>query len=562
LWRACIAAASPLVQVAINPATFINPGADQSIDAWVNTGFFLSLPAHLQRFGETYYATRLSWVIPGFALHRMLPPLAANFALHLSLMYALLYVTYQFLAAHSTRHAAMIGTLLVAWSPSILGAVGWDYVDGAGVAWLALLLLCLERAARSRRWPLWAAGAGAAATSLVVTNLTLVILLPACVTFMCLRTADRGWRRISAIVFAAAAGSAAAFGAFALANHALGGQWLFLEPSVRFAKKLHAMRNPWEDQASILGYTNDLWLVVPVLGVVAALAGLVVTAGTSQSERAPYWTLLVAVSTWCAVDFGTSSALLQYSYYTSYLAYLALLALTLFAGRSQPDSSSTRVRLELQLFALLAVAHAVFFWYGVAYWSRAAGELQIVSLRSVHALMFVVGLAGGLIAIAATRLRNSSWRSNGFVLGILVVYLLPNTWGYATLPAFAAERFEATVAAHRFIAAHVAAQPLRFWYRIQPDERPPFRSIASTYLWGYVLVNEELPNLSQTEATTFLPGSRFVLLVDGSDQLGNAQASARRYGFDLSVVSRREFSAGPSAFTVVIADLKAWAGQT
>ena len=41
----------PLIQLGANPAAFINPGANVSIDAWVNTGFFLNLPGHLERFG-------------------------------------------------------------------------------------------------------------------------------------------------------------------------------------------------------------------------------------------------------------------------------------------------------------------------------------------------------------------------------------------------------------------------------------------------------------------------------------------------------------------------------
>src|SRR5215467_1325496 len=84
----------PLLQLAVYPSLFVTPGGNQSIDPWVYVGFSLSLPAHLQRFGETYYASRLSWIVPGFIAHRLFPPLVAEYVLHLAFFYALLAATY------------------------------------------------------------------------------------------------------------------------------------------------------------------------------------------------------------------------------------------------------------------------------------------------------------------------------------------------------------------------------------------------------------------------------------------------------------------------------------
>ena len=107
--------AIPLIHLGANPAVFINPGVNVSIDAWVNTGFFLNLPGHLERFGFTYYSTRLCWLVPGFATHRLLPPIAGTYVLHLSFFCVLLGVTYRLLASGANRHHAMVGAPPVAW---------------------------------------------------------------------------------------------------------------------------------------------------------------------------------------------------------------------------------------------------------------------------------------------------------------------------------------------------------------------------------------------------------------------------------------------------------------
>jgi hypothetical protein len=37
------------------------------IDPWVYFGYFLDLPAHLKAFQGTYYGSRLSWILLGYA---------------------------------------------------------------------------------------------------------------------------------------------------------------------------------------------------------------------------------------------------------------------------------------------------------------------------------------------------------------------------------------------------------------------------------------------------------------------------------------------------------------
>jgi len=113
--------AIPWIELLINPNLFIVPDVRNAyIDPWLYTGYFLSLPEHLLRFPGYYYGSRLSWLVPGYLAHKAFPPLLANYVLHLGFFYVLLAATYALVKSAVNRHAAILVTIVVAWSPGIL----------------------------------------------------------------------------------------------------------------------------------------------------------------------------------------------------------------------------------------------------------------------------------------------------------------------------------------------------------------------------------------------------------------------------------------------------------
>ena len=219
--------ATPFLLLALNPNLFINPLTNNWIDPWLYTGFFWSLPDFMARWGDTYYATRLSWLLPGFAAHQLFSPLLANYVLHIAFFYLLLFSTYALVTSGVNRTVAFVATMLVAWGPELISAMSWDYVDGAVITYFTISLLCLERASLSdtHRWQ-WAAAAGASLVCLASANLVAITLWPVCGLFLFLRVGAARWRTALAIVAVAAVGAAAAFAVFGLANQQLGGRFL------------------------------------------------------------------------------------------------------------------------------------------------------------------------------------------------------------------------------------------------------------------------------------------------------------------------------------------------
>jgi hypothetical protein len=551
--------AVPLIQLAVNPAAFLNPGADDYLDPWVYTGFFLSLPAHLEHWGFTYYSTRLSWILPGFAAHRLLPPLAANYTLHLAFFYALLWVTSRFLASGAGRHVAMLGTLLVAWSPAILMAIGWDYVDGAGILYLMATLLCIERALSGSHAAAWSVAAGCAVACLLTANVVLVLLLPACGIFLFLRARGSGaaWRLrpLAAALGAALAGAIVTLAVFAAVNRGLGGQWLFLTPSFQFAVRMLPAPNPW--RSARFSWQQVVWLVAPACAGAGAILSLAARAERDRAFSRPVQAaFLTAAATWVIMDSMTTTALLQHRYYVSYLVPLALVALPLQAGQlTAVRGWRAALTVELAVYAALAIVHVGFLWYGTGLWTRVAAMAGPAHPPDRLAVITVAAASVGLVAVVVMRFAaRSAIRGMLVVAGLAFVFAAPHVLHEADEPD-ARARFRTVTEAHRFIGTYIDKSATRFWYRLLPHEMPPFRSIASTYLWGWVLVNEDMPLLTTEQVATLRPGTHLVLLLNREEEQMEARAALRRFGFDYSVVALRRFGAGSQAYSVLVAEL-------
>ena len=417
----------------------------------------------------------------------------------------------------------------------------------AGITYLTVTLLCLERAATGRRDLAWSAAAGTAAACLVVTNLTLAALLPACGVFFLARTGLSKWRPITQTALAAVAGALAALTAFGAINWTVGGSWLFLSPSIRFARTLYGAPNPWKTAGYHWG--DATWLALPV-SVGALLSLAVPPRGDRSFARAMHLALLTAIAAWMISDLAGNSALFQYPYYVSYLAPFAIFSLAL-QGETRVRHLRAAVTLELAAFVTLAAVHVAFLWrggiflYHMSVWFHTARTSVIVTS---------IVLTAGALAVTSLRVvRRPALRWALFVPAIAVAFAAPHY--QSSRPADGRAEFETTVSAHRFITKQVGAHTIRMWSPPADFESPPFKSIACTYLWKWSLMNETLPKLTPEEAAKLPSDTRMVLLLHREADADDARAALRQYGLDSTVVAHQVFGAGNRAVSVVIADL-------
>lgn len=569
LWFAIVLAGTPLLQLAINPNLFVNPATNLLIDPWIYSGYFLSLTEQVRLFPDTYYGSRLSVILPGFLAHRLLPPLPANYLLHLGYFSALLAATYLLVRRGLDAGAGLLTMIVMAWNPIVLSALGWDYVDGAGIVFLVAALLCLESAVGAgRRRHGWSAAAGALIACLVTGNIFLIVFVPLLALFVALRARGRR-ERTAPVAVVAALGAVGAFAVFGLVNVGLGGAWNFLAPQFREGQTLASARNPWQ----IAGYGWLLyatWLVLPMMAALGAALSIrhsIRTRAAPTFAFALHGLFLAAAFTWLVIQIGMTPVL-QISYYSSYLAPLAVLSLSMHVvGREEMPSGSIHglaiagvviFAAGLQLF--LADTRQVGAWLesaqrGLPYLARVeTGHRQAAAATFIAA---AAAIATVVFVRAASRFQTR-WIVLSAGLSLTFV-AAPQFWQSAT-GAMPRVRYAITAAAHRYISGQVDGRRLRIWYDLPADTERPVKSIASTFLWGYVLVNEALPQLTPQQAETLTEGTRLVILAPDAADVALARAPLGRFGFEFRPVAERRFGDGGAAVAVVVGDLVRSAG--
>jgi len=549
--------ATPFLILAIHPNLFINPNTNVWIDSWVNTGFFLSLRDHLARWGGTYYSTRLSWLLPGFAVHQLFSPLLANYVLHLGYFYVLLFSLYALVTSGVDRTTAMIVTLLVAWHPELLAAMSWDYVDGAVITYFVVTLLCLEKASRSSRWSLWAAGGGAGLACVATANLVGVTLWPLCGLFLLLRVGFDRWRRTLAILAVSALGALAVFAILGVANQQLGGRFVFLAASLDYAKNRMWLPSPWE-AAGTTWLPRAMFLVLPAVAALGAVLALLRRAGTRSFAGAVQLTLLVAVA-WWMIHSTLWTHSVHIPYYTSYLIPLAVLALAIHPDSPVNGAATLRpggaIALTLGILGGLIVQFLT-VRKGEFVWTTVLPE-RLGPFSTPYGFNAFVAFGIAALALISLRFVRTPWyRWPAFLVVLLMVYSsVPMHWATTDTPHLQ-EDFEVTASAHRFINQHLdRTRRLRVWYTLTPGESRPFRNISSTYLWGWSIVNESMPTLEPAQAASLNLDSQLMVMAADRSEIDAARRVLEKAGLDYAPRAQQEFGIPGSTFWVLIGDV-------
>jgi hypothetical protein len=259
------------------PDDSVNYSLPGYIDPWLYFGYF----THLKEFKEflfppTYYGSRLGWLLPGAAIYHLIPSyLMANCVLHLTVYYTALFSLYSSLKQTFGGQNAIIPSVLFGLYPYFWGAVGWDYPNGAGIAYFLLSTAFITRAIRQAK-PLWSlAAAGAAGAAMVYTNLTWVIFLPFFpVYYMALRypsAKQKLWVTIRDFVIWFTAGALALTLLFCCIDYFLDGEFQFYLPSIRFVMEHGNKLTPGQVDA-FTWMKNARWLIAE--GAVFLLAAL------------------------------------------------------------------------------------------------------------------------------------------------------------------------------------------------------------------------------------------------------------------------------------------------
>ena len=504
---------APVVVLLGNPLLFNQPGY---IDPWIYHFFFRHLAALKHLFPATYYGSRLGWLLPGYLVYHVFPPLLASYVLHLGVAYTALFSEYFILRALIHRRAALLGALLLSAYPYFWDAVGWDYVDGAGIAYYLLALALLIYAASSRKaWALFAAGAACA--GMVYTNVFTVIFCPtfpaAYLFFGGSRTLKQWFRALLrfTIRFGAAIVAVTAF--CGVINYFLDGHLWFYGPSVAYMNMSVGAVSPWKEP-NYSWLQHDYWLLFPALAAMPAALTFVLKAFRRplRFERALYFLAVVyfysvGLMIWLEMR---GRSLFEFRYYVSYLIPMAALVLGAVAFRNLDQ-------LRIASFRWTVAAALAFF----SAWAHYHTKMFPPSLPQA----WPVAAAGIILLIGFTL----PWRGPAIAIVLLALsgVFLCMDGVLPQLPAASAAYSRITAAAET-VEENRGYSDVRFWYDLHEPAGYEYMSISSCYLWGRTLINEKFPQFD-TDLNS-RPGTLLAILSNRADVSADAAKPFRNSG--------------------------------
>ena len=261
----------PLVQVFINSNWIFNPvkalPSGRFQDTWFYNGnFFYFFDYAIEGITSThYFVERLPSNIPGYYLYHLLSPLKANYILHLGYYYIAIFSTYFILRSLLNRRSALMASLAMGSYPWFLRAVGWDYVDGVGIAYYCLSMALMVAASKQRHWRPLLFGAGIAVACLIFTNLFwfpfVLILVLFYITLNYLF--EKRNLLLSGLFFGGGGLTITAFlGTF---FYFATGRFLFFEQSIKSAIRISKDSTLTPLIEGMYGSMEPYWLLLPIL---------------------------------------------------------------------------------------------------------------------------------------------------------------------------------------------------------------------------------------------------------------------------------------------------------
>jgi hypothetical protein len=509
-----------------------------SIDPWVYHGFFRNLQEYKTTlFPGTYYGSRLSWILPGYLVYKFLPPLAANYALHLGLWYAAVFALYYTLKSAAGRHTALITAIFLGSYIHFLRPLGSDYVDGPADVCFLICFALLTAAARNGRRGLRLALAGAAFAAAVFTNLFTIIFAPVVALYFALllcRARDSLTVR-SALTFPIwfLSGAATLTALLGVANFVVEGNFPFYMPSVYYVLAHAGQPNPWKlPIAQWIGQAE--WLIVPGVAAVSALIAFAnrrfrgSLAGPASGAACLLALLLMIFCEWLGIP------VLQYPYYASYLIPTAFLAIgALLAGPLERISHSGALTLAIATLLLATIP----LW----------GHNQYLSqLRSGTWPILPLLLGAVFAACALMTAKTASWVMTAALAACLVT-------SASTDSAFAGrharrDSFARIADAAAAVDAVRGDQFIWFWYGKSDPYFSEFHALHSIYLWGYTMLGAEFPVI-HPEAP-IIDGALVVVPSSDGDPLSPAREALAPRVFTAEPVERREIRGGGASYSL------------
>jgi hypothetical protein len=569
---------TPVFLCLVIPDWIFNPTV--GIDPYVYLGFFRNFSRHVVAFGATYYATRLPFIIPGYICYKIFPPLVANYVLHLGFYYLALFSLYFTLRIAIGRRTALLTAILLGFYPYFLAAVGWDYIDGAGIAYSLLTILLLTLAVKktqmvqlpnlkqgispvlSKKCGFLLFLAGMSLAAMIYTNTFLFIMIPSLAIYYFIMR-PLSWRLLLKSVLIAGSAVILVTILCGIVNIAAGGNFLFFIPSAYISGYLLTQSSPWLASGyswllqvpfmifpCFIFLTSLIFVTISLIRVKSNLLKTDVILNIARNNIFSLCYLLNFILMLMVQLLG--KPVFQLQYYASYLLPAAFLAAG--AQLAVPLSRLSKSRYNIITIIIISILAGFYLIY------------YHTPLRSITGCIdsiwyvLVVLIAGALCLLIASK---RSQAINTLLVGLALFFFASTNITLITTKqitycacAQREQNFLAVIKSDNAIRSYDAGN-LRFWYSDAEPLSNLYTAIASTRLWGYRLINDKFPEVvesdlsSHTHELASIPsGMDIVILSTDKDALLKADAALNGLGLKANLIATEEITQGSISFTM------------
>lgn len=525
------------------------------IDPWIYLGFFHNLVLYKgSLFPNTYYGSRLSWVLPGYVVNKLFSPLAANYILHLGVFYVATASLFLTLRRTVDRRAALLAAIAFGFYSSLWVAVGWDYVDGVGIAYYLLTTAILTYAADLEDQRVGLVLAGASCAALIYSNATWLMYSPFFPAYYFVLSRSNRHTSLAMMLarFVTWFGTGVLLVTVPLCviNHKIAGYYWFYYPSLSYGGSALLKPNPW--RAPDLSWVKGAkWLVLPGMTFLVCAAAALSARSKLFSKRHAASTaflgnflFMVGVLVWLEIR---ASSFLQFFYYASYLIPLAFLVLGswTFRGTAGLTRKSFWV---LVLAALLLLA--------IPWWDVSGGLSRMLAKTEPAWLLCIV--CGGMLAATLFPGRR-------VILVILLVgfsafnsYL--GTVGAAPPSARRDSYMRIVQGLQSIEKVRTPGRGVWFWFDVYEPYGREFDSLNSAWLWGYTWLGREFPTPLRNDLK-LSAGELIVVPSSRGGVLGRAQKAFWRKDLGLRLQAETQIHYGSGGYSISFLEVTANPGN-
>jgi hypothetical protein len=305
-----------LLWLAFGPFAIYAPAG--FVDPWLYTGYFRNFSYLLQHHGFTYYVSRLPWIIPGRIAFSVASPEFASLLLCAAIVTISGIALYWTVRWHYGPSPAVIAALALITNAYFMSAAGWQYPDGAAIAYAMVAIALYLKPHGNPEWNGFLA-AGALTLS-GFTNLTGGTMILSLLVIPLLRWRHSSKKLVRQVLCALAGFGLTTLLLMAVSKRVFGDARIF---KPQFDQALYAMHHPT--------YLSDMWGIGPAFLLTAVrlftpaflLVFVPVLLIAVRKPSAIAWSVYFAFLTCCLAyvlqEFKLHQAILRVPYASSYI---------------------------------------------------------------------------------------------------------------------------------------------------------------------------------------------------------------------------------------------------